>query len=72
MTRGATWTPAYDIRVDADTDSMSCTYYGRVAQSTTEDWEGRPLVALGVYRCHVFLSTTVVGFTDYQIRLQNP
>lgn len=40
MISGATWTPAYDLRLDTQTDSMSCTYYGRVSQSTTEDWEG--------------------------------
>eukprot|EP00903_Cladosiphon_okamuranus_P007601 g7372.t1 len=40
MTRGATWSPAYDLRVDTQTDSMSCTYYGRVLQNTSEDWEG--------------------------------
>eukprot|EP00904_Undaria_pinnatifida_P004389 jgi/Undpi1/13951/HiC_scaffold_9.g03602.m1 len=40
MTRGATWSPAYDLRVDTETDSLSCTYFGRVTQSTTEDWKG--------------------------------
>ena len=40
MIRGATWSPAYDLRVDTETDSISCTYFGRVTQSTTEDWEG--------------------------------
>ncbi|CAM9101707.1 unnamed protein product [Laminaria digitata] len=37
---GAKWSPAYDLRVDTQTNSMSCTYYGRVCQTTTEDWEG--------------------------------
>ena len=40
MIRGAIWSPAYDLRVDTETDSISCTYFGRVTQSTTEDWEG--------------------------------
>eukprot|EP00752_Nemacystus_decipiens_P006822 g6124.t1 len=40
MTRGATWSPSYDLRVDTMTDSVSCTYYGMVTQSTTEDWQG--------------------------------
>ncbi|CAM9685567.1 unnamed protein product [Ectocarpus sp. 12 AP-2014] len=40
MTRGATWSPSYDLRVDTQTDSVSCTYYGMVTQSTTEDWQG--------------------------------
>ncbi|CAM9179056.1 unnamed protein product, partial [Sphacelaria rigidula] len=40
MIRGASWSPAYDLRVDTQTDSMSCTYYGTVSQKTTEDWEG--------------------------------
>ncbi|CAM9179283.1 unnamed protein product [Hapterophycus canaliculatus] len=40
MTRGATWSPSYDIRVDTQTDSVSCTYYGMVSQNTTEDWKG--------------------------------
>jgi len=41
MTRGATWSPSYDLRVDTQTDSISCTYYGMVTQTTTEDWKGR-------------------------------
>ncbi|CAM9101868.1 unnamed protein product, partial [Laminaria digitata] len=40
MIRGATWSPSYDLRVDTETDSISCTYFGRVTQNTTEDWEG--------------------------------
>eukprot|EP00752_Nemacystus_decipiens_P003003 g2786.t1 len=40
MTGGATWSPAYDLRVDTQTDSMSCIYYGIVSQRTSEDWEG--------------------------------
>ncbi|CAM9377083.1 unnamed protein product [Ectocarpus sp. 6 AP-2014] len=40
MTRGASWSPSYDLRVDTQTDSVSCTYYGIVIQSTTEDWQG--------------------------------
>ena len=43
MTRGATWSPSYDLRVDTMTDSVSCTYYGMVTQSTTEDWKGAVL-----------------------------
>ena len=37
---GAAWTPAYELRVDSMTDSMSCIYYGLVLQFTCEDWEG--------------------------------
>ncbi|CAM9465106.1 unnamed protein product [Scytosiphon promiscuus] len=40
MTKGATWSPSYDLRVDTQTDSVSCTYYGMVSQSTNEDWKG--------------------------------
>ncbi|CBN77798.1 conserved unknown protein [Ectocarpus siliculosus] len=40
MTRGASWSPSYDLRVDTQTDSVSCTYYGMVTQSTSEDWQG--------------------------------
>ncbi|CAM9996220.1 unnamed protein product [Ascophyllum nodosum] len=40
MIYGATWSPEYDLRVDTLTDSISCTYFGRVTQTTTEDWEG--------------------------------
>ncbi|CAM9996289.1 unnamed protein product [Ascophyllum nodosum] len=40
MVYGATWSPEYDLRVDTLTDSVSCTYFGRVTQTTTEDWEG--------------------------------
>ncbi|CAN0102822.1 unnamed protein product, partial [Ectocarpus fasciculatus] len=40
MTRGAKWSPSYDLRVDTQTDSVACTYYGMVTQSTTEDWQG--------------------------------
>lgn len=48
MIAGATWSPAYDIRVDIQTDIISCTYFGRVEQKTTEDWEGAafPMVVL--------------------------
>lgn len=48
MTRGATWSPAYDLRVDTQTDSMSCTYYGIVSQRTSEDWEGEQAGCLSV------------------------
>ena len=41
MVYGATWSPEYDLRVDTLTDSVSCTYFGRVTQTTTEDWEGK-------------------------------
>lgn len=65
MIRGATWTPAYDLRLDTQTDSMSCTYYGRVAQSTTEDWEGTvELVTLAVFCCHPCLRAAI-GYTDH-------
>ncbi|CBN77797.1 conserved unknown protein [Ectocarpus siliculosus] len=40
MTSGASWSPSYDLRVDTQTDSVSCTYYGMVTQSTSEDWQG--------------------------------
>lgn len=40
MVRGATWSPDYDLRVDTLTDSVSCAYFGRVMQTTNEDWEG--------------------------------
>ncbi len=40
MTRGATWSPSYDLRVGTETDSVSCTYYGRVSQNTAEEWQG--------------------------------
>ena len=62
MVRGAKWLPAYDIRVDAETDSISCTNFGRVAQRTAEDWEGTPSVgrprlkALPVHRAGQIIS----------------
>ncbi|CAN0334962.1 unnamed protein product, partial [Ectocarpus sp. 12 AP-2014] len=40
MTSGASWSPSYDLRVDTQTDSVSCTYYGMVTQGTSEDWQG--------------------------------
>lgn len=40
MTSGASWSPSYDLRVDTQTDSVSCTYFGMVTQSTSEDWRG--------------------------------
>lgn len=40
MIHGASWLPAYDVRADTLTNSMSCTYYGSVSQWTPEDWEG--------------------------------
>lgn len=53
MTRGASWSPSYDLRVDTQTDSLSCTYYGRVSQRTTEDWEGGAVVSLSVSIAHL-------------------
>ncbi|CBN77790.1 conserved unknown protein [Ectocarpus siliculosus] len=40
MSERASWLPSYSLRVDALTGCMSCTYFGRVSQSTNEDWEG--------------------------------
>ncbi|CAM9173604.1 unnamed protein product [Ectocarpus sp. 12 AP-2014] len=40
MSERASWSPSYNLRVDAMTGCMSCTYFGRVSQSTNEDWEG--------------------------------
>ncbi|CAM9132840.1 unnamed protein product [Ectocarpus fasciculatus] len=40
MSERASWSPSYNLRVDALTGCMSCTYFGRVSQSTNEDWEG--------------------------------
>ncbi|CAN0195385.1 unnamed protein product [Ectocarpus sp. 6 AP-2014] len=40
MSERASWSPSYSLRVDALTGCMSCTYFGRVSQSTNEDWEG--------------------------------
>lgn len=40
MIRRAGWSPAYDLRVDTQTDTISCTYYANVTQSTGEDWDG--------------------------------
>ncbi|HVU33540.1 MAG TPA: mucoidy inhibitor MuiA family protein [Opitutaceae bacterium] len=35
---GASWTPAYDVRVDADRRSVALGYFGLVRQNTGEDW----------------------------------
>lgn len=40
VTEGASWTPTYDFRADADAAAIDVTYYGTVRQQTGEDWEG--------------------------------
>lgn len=35
---GASWTPAYDARVDSNTQTVALAYSGLVRQSTGEDW----------------------------------
>ena len=39
MVHGASWSPSYDIRVANDSDGLSLTYFGRIQQSTGEDWD---------------------------------
>ena len=36
---GASWTPQYDVRVDAEHSQVTLTYQGLVSQSTGEDWQ---------------------------------
>ncbi|HEU5368332.1 MAG TPA: mucoidy inhibitor MuiA family protein [Ktedonobacterales bacterium] len=36
---GASWTPQYDVRVDAEQRQVTLTYQGLVSQSTGEDWQ---------------------------------
>ena len=40
VTEGASWSPYYDFRADADAKAIDITYYGNVKQSTGEDWTG--------------------------------
>ena len=47
MVHGASWSPSYDIRVSDDSDGLSLAYFGRIQQSTGEDWD----------QCAVKLST---------------
>lgn len=35
---GASWTPQYDVRVDAEHHQVTLTYQGLVSQSTGEEW----------------------------------
>ncbi|MDB5100911.1 MAG: hypothetical protein JWM80_5332 [Cyanobacteria bacterium RYN_339] len=37
---GASWTPAYDARLDSNGERLDWRYYGVVAQQTGEDWPG--------------------------------
>ncbi|HEY7347892.1 MAG TPA: mucoidy inhibitor MuiA family protein [Ktedonobacterales bacterium] len=36
---GASWTPQYDVRVDAEQRQVTLTYQGLVSQATGEDWQ---------------------------------
>jgi uncharacterized protein (TIGR02231 family) len=40
VTSGASWTPFYDLRADADAKAIDVTYFGIVRQQTGEDWSG--------------------------------
>lgn len=51
MVHHASWEPAYDVRVDSASQSLSLVYYGAVRQSTGEDWAN----------CRVSLSTAKPG-----------
>ncbi|HVY61185.1 MAG TPA: mucoidy inhibitor MuiA family protein, partial [Planctomycetota bacterium] len=39
VTDGASWTPFYDFRADADAKAIEATYFGLVRQTTGEDWK---------------------------------
>ena len=34
----ASWSPSYDVRISSEDNSMALTYFGRVQQSTGENW----------------------------------
>lgn len=38
VTRNASWTPSYDIRMYTAEEKLKITYYGQIRQSTGEDW----------------------------------
>lgn len=44
MVSNASWTPAYDARINSEDTNVSLTYYGMVRQTTTENWQNAKLV----------------------------
>lgn len=44
QTRGATWRPLYDARLDTTTNSLELEQYGQVTQQTGEDWSDSSLI----------------------------
>lgn len=52
---GASWQPAYDMRLNHAEQVMSLTYYGLVTQNTGEDWSG----------CHLSLSTATPAISGH-------
>lgn len=52
---GASWQPAYDMRLDCAEQTMALVYYGLVTQSTGEDWNG----------CHISLSTATPAVSGH-------
>ncbi|GAB7038094.1 MULTISPECIES: DUF4139 domain-containing protein [Catenuloplanes] len=38
VTHGASWESSYDVRLDADGDTLTLTWFGLVSQHTGEDW----------------------------------
>ncbi|CAD6192444.1 unnamed protein product [Caenorhabditis auriculariae] len=48
----ASWRPSYDIRVDTGaTPNLKISYYGKISQSTEENWEDVPLVLTTAQPC---------------------
>lgn len=43
LINGATWYPAYDIRIQAETGAVTLSAFGIVRQSTGEDWTDIPI-----------------------------
>lgn len=39
LTAGASWVPAYEVRLDPDSHQVQVAFSGRVRQTTGEDWE---------------------------------
>ncbi|KAH3757943.1 mucoidy inhibitor MuiA family protein [Pelomyxa schiedti] len=44
ITRGASWSPSYDARVTSNSPNFQLIYYGKIINSTGEDWNNTHIV----------------------------
>ncbi|KAH3763998.1 mucoidy inhibitor MuiA [Pelomyxa schiedti] len=86
LTHGASWSPSYDVRVGSNSTNLQLIYYGKIVNSTGEDWENAHMVlstaqpAVGgeppkLFTTHVFAQTgysTLSSRSAFSNTLENP